>query len=89
VTDDPLIDELRDRITAADRTILDAVNKRLDLVERLRRYKESQGLAFVDPERERELIGELAASNPGPVTEEGVRELFREVLALTKRELNR
>jgi chorismate mutase/prephenate dehydratase len=89
VTNDPLLDELRDRISAADRTILDAMNKRLDLVERLRTHKQSQGIAFVDPERERELLAALVTSNPGPLTEEGLKELFREILALTKRELER
>jgi chorismate mutase len=89
VIDDALIAELRDRISAADQTILDAVNKRLDLVERLRTYKASQGIPFADPDRERKLLLDLVAANQGPLTEAGVRELFGEVLALTKRELDR
>jgi chorismate mutase len=86
---DPLIAELRERITAADRAILAGVNRRLELVEQLKEHKESVGVAFVDPERERRLIEELRAENRGPLSDEGVEQLFRELLALTKRELER
>jgi chorismate mutase len=84
---DPLIAELRERISAADRAILSAFNQRLELVDQLKRHKESVGVAFVDPERERRLIEELRAENRGPLSDEGVEHLFRELLALTKREL--
>ena len=84
---DPLIAELRERITAADRAILAGVNRRLELVDQLKRHKESVGVEFVDPERERRLIEELRAENRGPLSDEGLELLFREILALTKREL--
>ena len=84
---DPLIAELRGRITAADRAILTAVNRRLELVDQLKRHKESVGVDFVDPERERRLIEELRAGNRGPLSDEGVEHFFQELLALTKREL--
>jgi 3-deoxy-7-phosphoheptulonate synthase/chorismate mutase len=86
---DPLIAELRERITAADRAILAAVNRRLELVEQLKKHKESVGLTFVDPERERRLIEELRAENQGPLSDEGAEQLFQEILALVKRELAR
>jgi chorismate mutase len=86
---DPLIAELRERITAADRAILTAVNRRLELVDQLKRHKESVGVDFADPERERRLIEELRAENRGPLSDEGLEQLFREILALTKREVAR
>jgi chorismate mutase len=86
---DPLIAELRERITAADRAILAGVNRRLELVDQLKRHKKSVGVEFVDPERERRLIEELRAENRGPLSDEGVEHLFQELLALTKRELKR
>ena len=84
---DPEIERLREQITSADRTVLDAVNSRLELVARLKAYKESQGIEFVDEEREERLLRELVEANRGPLSEDGVRELFREVLDLTKREV--
>ena len=68
---------------------LDAVNTRLELVAGLRRYKEENGIAFLDPGREEWLLQHLADANAGPLSEEGVRELFGEILALVKRELAR
>lgn len=84
-----MIRDLRGQISEADRTLLDAVNRRLELVAELRRYKESHGIAFVDPERERAMLDELARANGGPLSDEGVRELLTMLLDLTKREVGR
>jgi chorismate mutase len=84
---DPIVRELRAGITATDRTILTAVNTRLELVRRLREHKRVNGWDFVDRRREEELLDTLARENPGPLSEEGVRELFAELLDLAKREL--
>jgi chorismate mutase len=86
---DPTIRRLREEISEVDRAIVAAVNARLELVARLREYKASNGIPFLDPERERELLDELASANRGPLSSDGLRELFREVLDLTKREVRR
>jgi chorismate mutase len=85
---DPLIDELRNRISANDRVILEALNTRLRLVAELKRYKESRGLDFRDPERERAMLRELAEANSGPLSDEGLRALLAALLDLTKREVS-
>jgi chorismate mutase/prephenate dehydratase len=84
---DPTVKRLRDEISERDRAILDAVNERLELVAALRHHKLEVGLPFVDHERERELLDELVRANRGPLSAEGLRELFSEVLDLTKREV--
>jgi chorismate mutase len=84
---DPVVRELRDRITEQDRAILAAVNARIHLVGELRAHKTAQGWDFLDSSREERLLATLAAGNPGPLSEEGLRELFTDLLALTKREL--
>ena len=84
---DPTVQRLRDEISAVDRSILDAVNGRIELVAALRRHKQEVGLPFLDPDRERQLLDDLASANSGPLSDEGVRELFRELLDLTKREV--
>ncbi len=85
---DPLT-ELRRQIDAVDRSILDAVNERLRLVEELWRVKERVGADQIDPDRELRLRAALAAANSGPLTAEGLGELVDDVLALVKRELAR
>ena len=89
MTDDPLIRQLREQISDTDRTILDAFNTRLELVARIKRYKESRGISFVDPEREEWMLQYLLRANRGPLSTEGLRELFVEILDLTKREVAR
>lgn len=86
---DPAIERLREEISDLDRAIVDAVNARLELVARLKRHKESAGIPFVDPERERQLLDDLVSANRGPLSAEGLRELFCELLDLTKREVTR
>jgi chorismate mutase len=86
---DPLIRQLREQISDADRKIVEAINARLKLVARLKAYKESRGLSFVDPEREEWMLNYLTRANRGPLSAEGLQEIFAEVLDLTKREVGR
>ena len=86
--DDPVLREFRDRISETDRAILDAVNTRLELVARIKAHKESHGIAFLDPDRERSMLEDLTRVNGGPLSAGGLRELFGTILDLTKREVS-
>lgn len=85
---DPVVRDLRERITETDRAILAALNARVELVRELREHKLANGWDFVDRDREARLLDALADENPGPLSEEGLRRLFGDVLDLTKRELS-
>jgi chorismate mutase len=89
VTDDPLIRALREQISEADRAVLAAFNARLELVARIKSRKAELGIGFVDPDQERRLLDDLARGNRGSLSDEGLRELFGEILDLTKREVGR
>jgi chorismate mutase len=89
VTDDPLIRQLRQQISDTDRAIVDAINARLRLVAQLKRYKESRGIGFLDPEREEWMLQYLQRANRGPLSRDGLGELYEGVLDLTKREVAR
>jgi chorismate mutase len=86
---DPLIRQLREQLSDVDRALVEAVNARLKIVAQLKRYKESRGLEFVDPEREEWMFSYLLRANRGPLSEDGLQELYAEVLDLTKREVAR
>lgn len=86
---DPIMRQLREAISDNDRKLIEGLNKRLELVARLKRYKESRGIGFVDPEREEWMLQYLARANRGPLSGEGLHELFEEILTLTKREVER
>ena len=83
---DPVVRELRDQIAAADAALVDTVNRRLELVRRLKEHKASRGLEFVDRAQEERLIERLADQNPGPLSQDGLRELYRALLDVVKRE---
>jgi len=87
--DDPVLRELRERIAEVDRSIVEAINTRLELVARLRRHKAEHGIAFLDPDRERWLLEHLGRENRGPLSPDGLREIYAELLDLTKREVAR
>ena len=86
---DPTVLRLRGEISEVDRAILAVVNTRIELVAHLRRHKDAVGLPFLDPDRERELIEELDGKNAGPLSSEGLRELYVYLLDLTKREVGK
>jgi chorismate mutase len=85
--DDPVIKQFREQISDNDRAIVEAVNRRLRLVAQVKAYKESRGLGFVDPEREEWMLQYLTRANRGPLSAEGLHELFRMILDLSKREV--
>jgi chorismate mutase len=88
-TPDPVIKQFREQISDTDRAIVEAMNKRLRLVAQVKAYKESRGLGFVDPEREEWMLQYLTRANRGPLSSEGLRELFEKILDLSKREVTR
>ena len=52
------------------------MNRRLELVRELGREL-AQGWDFVDEGREERLLSELAGEDPAPLSDDGLRELFR------------
>ncbi len=84
--EDHLIRLMRDQVIDNDLKIIQALNTRLGLVERLRAYKEQKGIAFVDPSREEWMHRYLQSANRGPLSSEGLSDIYKSILELTKRE---
>ena len=84
---DSVLDNLRAQITELDRAIFEAVNRRLELVRELKAHKDANGISFLDPGREQQMFDERAAENAGPLSDDGLRAFYGELLALTKREV--
>ena len=83
---DPVVQDFREQIAATDLELLATVNRRIDLVRRLKEHKAAAGLDFVDHAQEERLIDRLAQANPGPLSEDGLRALYQALLELVKRE---
>jgi chorismate mutase len=89
VTDDPYVLKVRREISDVDSSLVELVNKRLRLVAQLKRYKDEHGIGFVDLAREEWMLQYLQRANRGPLSEEGLAELYHELLDLVKREVGR
>jgi chorismate mutase/prephenate dehydratase len=85
---DPVVRQIRAEISDTDRALVEQINKRLRLVARLKEYKESRGYSFVDPAREAWMVQDLQRANRGPLTADGLKEIYEEILAMTKREVS-
>ena len=86
---DRVLAQLRDQISDTDRALVETINKRLKLVAQIKRYKAERGLPFLDPNREEWMLSYLSRANRGPLSPQGLREIYVEILDLTKREVAR
>lgn len=86
---DPVIRQMREKLSDIDRALIDSINARLKLVAQLKKYKESRGIEFIDPDREAWMFSYLSRANRGPLSADGLREIYGAVLDLTKREVTR
>ncbi len=86
---DPFVTEIRDQIASTDRSLVTAINERLELVRTLWRYKLEHGVPLVDSDREESMLRHLTEANPGPLSAEGLADFYAHVVELTKRETAR
>jgi chorismate mutase len=85
---DPVIRQLREQVSDNDRALIEGINARLRLVAKLKSYKESRGIDFVDPEREEWMLRDMGRANRGPLSQDGLEEIYAAILDLTKREVS-
>jgi len=85
--EDQYVLKVRREISDLDSQLVALVNKRLKIVAQLKRYKEEHGIGFVDLQREEWMLQYLSRANRGPLSPEGLAELYHYVLDLTKQEV--
>jgi chorismate mutase len=84
---DPHVVRVRRELSDVDSALVELVNRRLKLVAGLKRYKDEHGIGFVDLAREEWMLRYLQRANRGPLSEDGLAELYHALLDLTKREV--
>src|SRR5262245_11421443 len=80
----PDLAAVRERIDAIDRAILEQLNARARLVQSIGQLKAASGSAVYEAARERQIVEQLAARNPGPFPNEGIAPVFREIISGTR-----
>jgi chorismate mutase/prephenate dehydratase len=76
--------DLRRKLDAIDRELLAAINRRAEVAQSIGLAKQSQQRCIFDPRREAEVLDRLTADNRGPLTDESVRAIFREVISAAR-----
>lgn len=87
--DDPVIKQFRDQISDNDLKIIDLINKRLSLVDKLWRYKAEHGVDLHAPDREEWMLTFLSRANKGPLSQGALQEVYRTIVETTKSEATR
>ncbi|MEA3300292.1 MAG: prephenate dehydratase [Pseudomonadota bacterium] len=76
------LSELRDKIDAVDRELLELISARARYAQQVAEVKTEAGATdFYRPEREAQVLRAIMARNPGPLGDEEVARLFREIMS--------
>jgi chorismate mutase/prephenate dehydratase len=75
------LDDWRSRINNLDEEILNLLNRRGQVALQIGELKRQQDLPYFVPERESQILERLVAKNPGPLTADAVRAIWREILS--------
>jgi chorismate mutase/prephenate dehydratase len=78
------LSSLREQIDRTDTQVLALLNRRARLVARVGHLKEKDGARVYVPEREREIFARLAQLNRGPLPNEAVHAIYREVISASR-----
>jgi 3-deoxy-7-phosphoheptulonate synthase/chorismate mutase len=73
------LNDLRQQISAINHEILVLLNRRAELAQQVRSYKERNAMEMFIPSREQEMLDSLVEANGGPFPDEVIRDLFREI----------
>ncbi|MGM9480466.1 prephenate dehydratase [Roseateles sp. NT4] len=72
---------LRDQIDGLDKQLLDLLNQRARVAERVGEIKRAEGTPFFRPDRVAQVIDKIRAANPGPLKAEHVSAIWREIMS--------
>jgi chorismate mutase/prephenate dehydratase len=75
------LSELRSSIDAVDRELLALLNRRAAFANEVGEIKRAEGSPVFRPEREAQVINGLQAANPGPLKEDNVAHIWREIMS--------
>ncbi len=72
---------LRDRIDACDDRLIEVLNERAAVAQSIGRIKTRANLKAYVPERERQVLDRVTKKSPGPLGEESLRLIYKEIIS--------
>ncbi|MEX0612032.1 MAG: chorismate mutase, partial [Pirellulales bacterium] len=80
----PSVADLRRELDRVDAEIVAAINRRAELAQQIGALKQDAEQQIYDPQRERAVLEQAETNNPGPLNNEAVRAVFRELIGGTR-----
>ena len=80
----PALLALRDKIDALDRELLALLNRRMGLALEVGELKKAEGSVVFRPEREAQVIDGMKLANRGPLPNESVAPIWREIMSASR-----
>ncbi|MBN8487648.1 MAG: chorismate mutase, partial [Burkholderiales bacterium] len=77
----PALLALRDQIDTIDRELLALINRRAGIAQQVGEIKKKEGSVVFRPEREAQVIDGLKAGNPGPLKNDNIAPIWREIMS--------
>ncbi len=77
-------EELRQQIDALDRELVTLLNRRLTLAQGIGRIKNREGQRTLDFQREEGVLANLMRLNPGPLSQQALKNIFREIISAAR-----
>jgi len=78
------IDPIRVQIDEIDQKLLELLNERSSLANKIGHIKQQIGLPIYMPTREKVILSNVMKNNPGPLPPEAVRRLFERIIDETR-----
>jgi len=78
------LNNLRDEIDSIDNTLLELINKRMDVVRRVGELKKAHKTVIYRPEREKNIIDRLSDQNDGLLNKAAIEAIFLEIFAISR-----
>jgi chorismate mutase-like protein len=74
------LDHCRVQIDSIDLRLLDLLNERTSIVEKIGRVKQQHHLAVYEPKREDQVFANVLAHNQGPLPPDAVKRIFERII---------
>ena len=74
------LEQFRVEIDALDLRLLELLNERTRVVEKIGRVKRAAKLPIYEPRREEQVFENITTHNAGPLTPDGVKRIFERII---------
>lgn len=74
------LEEYRDKIDEIDEGLVKLLNRRAEIVMKIKKLKEKQDVPLYDAKREEDLINNIVRYNKGPLYNDNIIQIFESIL---------